>query len=84
MKVRLRSADKNAIDIPKSIAFVELLNDVGEVMAVITPTNKTTGTIDVFDAREIDKAKRYSDFFKVSFVNKINVLNPNTRELRGS
>nr|DAF78991.1 MAG TPA: hypothetical protein [Caudoviricetes sp.] len=76
MIIKLRSAlDRQVIEVPKDISFVELCNDEGKVMSVLVQ-NKLTGTLDMFDFRDVDTAKRYENFFKVEFLKDVRVLDP--------
>lgn len=76
MIIRLRSAlDRQGVEVPKDISFVELCNDEGKVMSVLVQ-NKLTGTLDMFDFRDVDTAKRYENFFKVEFLKDVRVLDP--------
>lgn len=76
MIIKLRSAlDRQVVEVPKDISFVELCNDEGKVMSVLVQ-NKLTGTLDMFDFRDVDAAKRYENFFKVEFLKDVRVLDP--------
>lgn len=76
MIIKLRSAlDRQVVEVPKDISFVELCNDEGKVMSVLVQ-NKLTGTLDMFDFRDVDTVKRYENFFKVEFLKDVRVLDP--------
>lgn len=76
MLIRLRSAiDKQTIDIPKNISFVELCNEEGKIMSVLVQ-NKLTGTLDLFDFRDTDTTRRYESFFNVEFLKDMRVVDP--------
>lgn len=73
MRVILRSANKQAKEIPFQTAFVELCNDEGDIMSVIS-YDKVSGTMDLFDFRDKASAKKYEDFFGVKFIKDLRVV----------
>lgn len=68
--IRIRTTDNKIIDLPKDALFVEIVNDEDDIACVINE-DPSTSTYSIFDYSDFEKAKRYSDFFKVKFVKKI-------------
>lgn len=66
MPIRIRHQDKSVQTLPASAVFVELVNDYGEVMAVLTE-NPKMHSYKFFDGDSLS-AKKYSAFFQVPFV----------------
>ena len=68
IRIRCANKDKSIIELPKDAMFVELCDEDGKI-AVVVAYDKLTKSINLFDANSF-KAKNYSKFFNVKFVDK--------------
>ena len=68
--IRIRCADAKGslIPLPANASFIELCDEQGKIAAVVS-YNPLDQSVSIFDG-DSDKAKRYTTYFNVDFINK--------------